>query len=166
MRSALALAALMALSLAPHAAAAATQVAVTGTESGCPEGKVFCLLTATRELAPGEQVLVSFSNQGQMPHNLCARVGSADTCVPPGAATDPGQVMEPGAFGGFGFTAPATGSVKYWCAVPGHEQQGMSGTWTIQGSPAPGPKGSPSAGLVSIALGTGLLALALRRRGR
>lgn len=166
---ALAVLALAALSLAAPVASAKTELTIAAKESGCP--KTYCFEPASATIQAGEPVVVDFVNPANnAPHNICVQVGATQSCAPgedeyvnaPGNAT-------------LSFTAPASGKVVYWCNVPAHRQLGMEGNLTVQGTAAPPSpsstsspdgerKGAPFVGLASIALGVGLLALALRRR--
>lgn len=168
-----------ALSLAAPLGMAKADVVVSATEAGCPSPKSFCFMTQTTTVPPGEVVL-ALTNNGQIPHNICIKSATATLgCAPAGADTDgDGKTVPPDQSATVTFTAPASGTLEYWCNASGHKQAGMSGTFTVQGTTSPpatpppspppadgGTRGSPSLGLVGIALGVGLLALALRRRG-
>lgn len=60
------------------------------------------------------------------------------------------------------FTASSAGSFDYHCEVPGHEEKGMKGTLTVQGSSA-APARTPGQGLPAL-LGALLLVALARRR--
>lgn len=174
-----ALALVAALSLAaPFATAvSAAGVTLTAKESACPTGKTFCFDASASTLSAGENTItLNNPSTNAAPHNVCVKVGTTETCKP---ARD--QNVDPGGEATLTFTAPAGSTVEYWCEP--HKTIGMTGTFTVQGaapsptptptptptpSPSPGDsgtKGSPDVGLLSIALGVGLLAVVLRRRG-
>lgn len=169
-----------ALSLAAPLAAAQSAVTLAAKEQGCTAPAVFCFDKATAPISPG-QVTITLQNPSPntAPHNICVKVGTAaDQCAP---AKD--QYVEVGNTTTLTFTAPASGEVTYWCEP--HKTIGMTGRFTVQGAAPPSPppsgnppaspppstppsdsgtKGSPSVGMVAIALGVGLLAVAMRRR--
>jgi plastocyanin len=166
------LASLTAFALAaPLASAASPSITLTADEKDedCP--KTFCFqASGATSIAAGDSVTVTMVNpSGNGPHNVCVQwPGYAQKCAPGDT-----QFVSGGNSTTLNFTAPASGTVEYWCNVPGHKTLGMDGTWAVQsamtdktgdtGMTDTGKK-SPGVGLVAIALGVGLLAVALRRR--
>lgn len=170
------------LALLAPTAAAKTDVALAAKETQCGTGKTFCFETTTTTIAPGP-VTVTLNNPSTnaAPHNVCVKVGTTTTCKP---GPSSGDTIAPGATTTLDFTAPASGTVEYWCEP--HKTIGMAGSFTVQGVSAGdstggntdtssgGPtntggsggqtRGSPGVGVVSMALGVALLALVLRRR--
>lgn len=90
---------------------------------------------ATLSAPAGAQVNLTFKNGGGLEHNFVMVAGDTDTLT----------VTEADAFGGinvgtvsaggekvYTFTAPAAGTYKYVCTIPGHAAGGMVGTFTSQ----------------------------------
>lgn len=73
--------------------------------------------------SPGDEVEIEFENAGEQQHDF--HIDEWD------AATD---LVEPGGTTSLSFTIPddASGEVAYYCAVPGHREQGMEGTFTVE----------------------------------
>jgi len=83
----------------------------------------------------GAHVTLTFKNGGGLEHNFVIVTDN----------TDPLTVTDADAFGGinvgtisaggekvYTFTAPAAGTYKYVCTIPGHAAGGMVGTFTSQ----------------------------------
>jgi len=71
------------------------------------------------EVHPGQKVTVTFTNYGQLNHNLT--IPSLDVGTP---------MIEPGARTEFTFTAPSDESaypIEFECTIPGHREAGMVG---------------------------------------
>jgi len=166
---------LLALMFLPAASAANEVLEFTAKEanSGCAAGKTFCFATTATEVDAGETYtfkIINPSTNGN-PHNLCIKVDSATAKCAPGPTE--ANLSDPGQSGTVDVLIPAGAkSVTYYCNP--HNAVGMNGALTVQAamspppSPPPSPpsggKGSPGVGLVSIAIGVGLLAVALRRK--
>ena len=95
---------------------------------------MFQFTPATAVVPAGSQVTVTFNNVGVLEHNWVLIPND----VAPEQARDSdaisGATSGPVAFGGsatFTFTAPAAGSYKFVCTVPGHAVGGMVGTLTV-----------------------------------
>jgi uncharacterized cupredoxin-like copper-binding protein len=83
----------------------------------------------------GAQVTVNFNNQGALEHDWMLIADGADMATLSGEdALDPAAhsgVLPAGESNTFSFTAPAAGTYRYVCTVPGHAQGGMVGTFTV-----------------------------------
>jgi nitrite reductase (NO-forming) len=93
----------------------------------------FEYLPSTLSVPAGAQVTLTLKNSGGLDHNF----------VVVSESTDPISVTEADALGGinagtvagggektFTFSAPAAGTYKYVCTIPGHAAGGMVGTFT------------------------------------
>lgn len=85
------------------------------------KGNEFAFEPSTMTLKKGEKVKVTFINEGAFPHNFTVTdLGVASSTVSAGQSTS----VE--------FTPDQTGTFKYVCTVPTHEDKGMKGTLTVQ----------------------------------
>lgn len=78
--------------------------------------KEFEFQPATIEMEAGETVRLKLVNKGQLSHNLHLRGISTNTETIQAGNTDTVRV-----------TASENGTLEFYCAVPGHEQAGMTG---------------------------------------
>lgn len=76
---------------------------------------------ATIEMEAGETVRLELVNQGQLSHNLHLRGVAAKTGTVQTGNSDTLLV-----------TAPDDGTIGFYCAVPGHEQAGMTGEIVVE----------------------------------
>ena len=89
------------------------EVSVSGTE--------FAFTPSTITVKKGQEVKLTFKNNGQYPHNFTvSELGVATNTVEPGGETT------------ITFTPDKTGSFTYVCTVPGHADRGMKGTLTVE----------------------------------
>lgn len=129
------------------------------------------------EVDEGETVLLRVTNSGTVPHDVhigsydfegnrgeafCPDPDDPETCW----ATSPS--MPPGEVDTFVLTAPDEAvAFDFWCAVPGHVQQGMITYLSVAGAvpeiDAPEPR-LPGPGIVVLLLALGSLLFVLRRR--
>lgn len=125
-----------------------SRMTVIAQTSDCPEDRELCYGTenAPSRLEPGEEVTVTFRNEGRTDHSLYVANGSrADDGhrdTPASAAfANTGQI-EPGSQTNLTVTVPHAGSLYLWCEVSDHEAQGMWTTIPIGASSenATGPK--------------------------
>lgn len=94
-------------------AAEATEIAVNGTE--------FSFSPASISVKAGEQVKITFMNNGRAPHNLTLEgLGIATKTIGEGQT----DVVE--------FTAPSSGNYTFFCSVPSHRAAGMEGTLIVE----------------------------------
>ena len=95
----------------PPSGPADMSLTVTGGEFGFQPNQI--------EVTPGQEVTVTFTNDGQLGHNLTIPALRAGT-----------ETIEPGATVEFTFTAPSDASaypIEFECTVPGHSEAGMVG---------------------------------------
>ena len=89
---------------------------------------------ATASVPAGSEVTVTFNNTGALEHSWVLVANDADTATVTDAAAinsaSTGTVAG-GASDSLTFTAPAAGTYKYVCTVPGHAAGGMVGTLTV-----------------------------------
>lgn len=110
-----------------------SRITVIAQASDCPEERELCYHTenASGSLEPGEEVTVTFRNQGQTDHSLYVANGSrADDGhrdTPASAALANTGEVEPGSQTNLTVTAPNGDALYLWCEVSDHEAQGM---WT------------------------------------
>lgn len=97
----------------PKVEAAVTKLTVVGSE--------FAYSPSSLSFKAGEQVQITFSNNGKYPHNLVIRETGVST-----------KIIESGATEILNFTAPKAGSYSFYCSVAGHEEAGMKGGITVQ----------------------------------
>lgn len=97
----------------PKAEAAVTKLTVVGSE--------FAYSPSSLSFKAGEQVQITFNNNGKYPHNLVIRETGVST-----------KIIESGATEVLNFTAPKAGSYSFYCSVAGHEEAGMKGGITVQ----------------------------------
>lgn len=90
---------------------------------------------ATASVPAGSEVTVTFNNSGALEHSWALVANDADTAT----VTDANAISSAatGAVAGgstdtLTFTAPAAGTYKYVCTIPGHAAGGMTGTLTVQ----------------------------------
>lgn len=94
-------------------AAGATEIAVNGTE--------FSFSPTSISVKAGEQVKITFKNNGRAPHNLTLEELGIATKTIGGGQTD---VIE--------FTAPSSGTYTFFCSIPGHRASGMEGSLKVE----------------------------------
>ncbi|MCI0395026.1 MAG: plastocyanin/azurin family copper-binding protein [Chloroflexi bacterium] len=90
---------------------------------------------ATASAAAGAEVTVTLNNSGALEHSWVLVPDTADVVTVTEADAVAGAttgVVAGGQSGTVTFTAPAAGTYKYVCAVPGHAAGGMVGTLTVQ----------------------------------
>lgn len=84
-------------------------------------GNEFAFTPATITVKKGQEVKLTFKNNGQYPHNFTvSELGIATNTVGPGEETT------------ITFTPDKTGSFTYICTVPGHADRGMKGTLIVE----------------------------------
>lgn len=97
----------------PPAAPEVKEVAVIGTEMS--------FSPATITVRAGQQVKITFQNQGKVIHNLVIEgLGVSTRTIRPGQT----DIIE--------FTAPAPGTYTFFCSVPGHRAAGMLGHLIVE----------------------------------
>lgn len=106
---------------------APTTITIEGSDS-------FAFSPASFSAATGSAVTITFKNGGGLDHNVVVVPGDKDPLTVTEADGLPG--MSTGTVSGgqekqVTFTAPAAGSYKYVCTIPGHAAGGMVGTLTI-----------------------------------
>lgn len=89
------------------------EVTVLGTE--------YAFEPATISLKAGEEVKLAFQNKGRIAHNLIIEGLGVGTATIGGGQE---EVIE--------FTAPASGTYRFFCSVPGHRAAGMVGTLKVE----------------------------------
>ena len=94
-------------------APAVTKVTVVGSE--------FAFSPSILNFKAGEQVEITFKNDGKYPHNFVIRETGTST-----------KIINNGETEVLSFTAPKAGSYSFYCSVAGHEDAGMKGTLTVQ----------------------------------
>ena len=100
-------------SASPSAAATMQAINITGTE--------FAFSPSVITAKKGQEVKVTFTNNGKYPHNFAvAELGVKSSTIQPGQTTT------------VTFTPTKTGSFTFECTVPGHADKGMTGTITVQ----------------------------------
>ena len=67
----------------------------------------------------GQPVTLTYINQGLIDHAFVIDDFVAE------------QIVAPGQTATFNFTAVEAGTFKFYCAIPGHEAAGMTGTFTV-----------------------------------
>lgn len=97
----------------PKEEPAVTSLTVVGSE--------FAFSPSSLSFKAGEQVQITFKNDGKYPHNLVIRETGVST-----------KIIESGATEVLNFTAPKAGSYSFYCSVAGHEEAGMKGGITVQ----------------------------------
>lgn len=106
---------------------------VIAQTSDCPEERELCYHTenASSRLEPGEEVTVTFRNEGQTDHSLYVANGSraddGNRDTPASAAFANTGEIEPGSQTNLTVTVPDGDALYLWCEVSDHEAQGM---WT------------------------------------
>lgn len=97
----------------PAAITEIKEITVTGTE--------FVFFPSAITVKEGQKVKINFQNQGAMVHNLVIEeLGIATKTVGSGET----DAIE--------FTAPATGTYKFFCSLPGHQPAGMEGSLNVE----------------------------------
>ena len=91
----------------------ATEINVVGTE--------FNFNPASISVKAGEQVKITFKNNGRAPHNLILEGLGIETKTIGGGQTD---VVE--------FIAPSSGTYTFFCSVSGHRAAGMEGSLKVE----------------------------------
>ena len=91
----------------------ATEISVVGTE--------FSFSPASISVKAGEQVKITFRNNGRVPHNLILEGLGIETKTISGGQTD---IVE--------FIAPSLGTYAFFCSIPGHRAAGMEGSLKIE----------------------------------
>ena len=90
---------------------------------------------ATASVPAGSEVTVTLNNAGALEHSWTLVGNDADVATVTDAdainSASTGTVAG-GASDTLTFTAPAAGTYKYVCTVPGHAAGGMVGTLTVQ----------------------------------
>lgn len=89
------------------------EITVVGTE--------FSFSSSSITVSAGEQVKITFRNEGRAPHNLVLEGLGVTTKTISGGQTD---TIE--------FTAPALGTYTFICSVPGHRAAGMEGSLVVE----------------------------------
>ena len=93
----------------PPAPSGMKEVTVVGTE--------FSFSPALITVKSGEKVKLTFQNNGSVSHNLVVEgLGISTKTIGRGKT----ETLE--------FTAPASGTYKFFCSVPGHRPAGMEGS--------------------------------------
>jgi len=90
-----------------------TKISVVGTE--------FSFSPASISVKAGEQVKITFKNNGRAPHNLTLEGVGIGTKTIGGGQTD---IIE--------FTAPSSGTYAFFCSVSGHRAAGMEGSLKVE----------------------------------
>lgn len=80
----------------------------------------FLFEPVTIEVSPGETIRLRLVNQGSLSHNL--HVGGKDLQT---------ETVQGGGSDTLTLEAPETGSLRFWCNVPGHRETGMKGELVI-----------------------------------
>jgi cytochrome c oxidase subunit 2 len=103
-------------------------VNLTAKESGCP--KTFCFEPSSALIRAGKTIGVVMTNPaGNGAHNICVQVNASGA---PECAPGKDAYVAGGKQAGFTFTAPGSGTLQFWCNVPGHRTPlGMEGTLTV-----------------------------------
>lgn len=174
---------LAALLTAPLAAAqgGTTELTIVAPQSSdCSDGKTYCFEVtegSLSDISPGDEVTVTFKNEGQTVHNLYVTQSSnadpnnEDTSGDAAIAST--EDLDQGEEATITFTAPEDGTY-FWCDVTGHEQMGMwletSSAGTSDDSAETstsdgGQNSSPGVGVGALAI-VGLAAALLYRRDR
>jgi plastocyanin len=91
----------------------AQMVAISGTE--------FAFSPSTFTVKAGQPVSLTFTNNGNFPHNLSISDLNVQT-----------KTIQPGEQDTITFTPTRTGSFAFKCSVPTHADKGMTGTLTVQ----------------------------------
>lgn len=89
------------------------EIAVVGTE--------FSFSPASIDAKAGEQVKITFKNNGRAPHNLTLEGLGIGTKTISGGQAD---VVE--------FTAPSSGTYVFFCSISGHRASGMEGSLKVE----------------------------------
>ena len=97
----------------PASAADVRTVEITATEFEFQPSKI--------QVEQGETIRLQLVNQGRLSHNLHLRGIDEHTKTIQSGATD---TIE--------FTARESGTVEFFCNVPGHEQAGMTGSIVVE----------------------------------
>lgn len=73
--------------------------------------------------SPGDEIELEFENVGDQQHDFA--IDEWDVSL---------DLVEAGGSDSLSFTVPddASGDVTYYCTVPGHREQGMEGTFTVE----------------------------------
>jgi uncharacterized cupredoxin-like copper-binding protein len=139
--------------------AAAQAVKVVNFElrdiQGCPTPSRWCILPAEYSLDPGTELRIRVSNNGTIQHNFTVGAPFNQKIV---------EVFSPGQARWLNFTVTQSQEAFYWCAVPGHREQGMEGIMIVGGN-HPSGSGPPEIPvsrhtiIATIALGAVVLAV-------
>lgn len=106
-------AALTTLTAAPAAADEARTVTVTATE--------FAFEPSTIRVEAGKTVRIRLRNEGTLSHNLHVKGAGVHTGTIQGGGSDTVTV-----------TPTETGTLRFFCKVPGHRQAGMKGRLEVR----------------------------------
>jgi nitrite reductase (NO-forming) len=98
-----------------------TQVPVSGITEISVVGTEFSFSPSSISVKAGEQVKISFKNNGRAPHNLTLEGLGIGTKTIGGGQTD---IVE--------FTAPSAGMYTFFCSVSGHRAAGMEGSLRVE----------------------------------
>lgn len=97
------------------------------------EGSEFRFSPATVELTAGKPVTIQFVNTGTVEHDL--QVIDMPATVSNhghGSGNAAHAHAMPGKSESITFTPKATGTYQFICTVPGHQEAGMAGTFTVR----------------------------------
>ncbi len=108
------------LVLGVAAAAMAGPAAAEDVRTVQIEASEFAFEPATIEAEAGERLRIELVNQGSLSHNLHLE-GDART-----------DTIQSDKTAAVTFTVPESGSVEFFCNVPGHKQAGMTGRVVVQ----------------------------------
>ncbi len=157
------------LLVAPTASAASVSVTIVAKEN-CASS-TYCFEVTAGDVAsiqPGDEVTVTFENDGTMDHNLF--VAASGDATPGGDTTQSvafanTEDLDAGNSTTLTFTAPADASgLYYWCDVAGHEQLGMYLEQAYPGGNGDGGGSPMPAWTMLVAFAAVSVALARRRR--
>ena len=106
---------------APSPAATPTATPVRADGDVVVRGEEWSLSPERIAVTAGQEVTVTFENDGSLAHNLI--VGEFDV------KTD---TIQPGESDSITFTPDEPGEFPYWCDVAGHRDAGMEGTLVVE----------------------------------
>lgn len=98
-----------------------TQAPTTGVTEIGVSGTEFSFSPSSINVKAGEQVKITFRNNGRTSHNLTIEGLAIGTKTISGGQTD---VVE--------FTASSTGTYNFFCSVTGHRAAGMEGSLKVE----------------------------------
>jgi uncharacterized cupredoxin-like copper-binding protein len=108
----------------PVAAKRATPEATRPTQDVTVVATEMAFTPATFELTAGQPVKLTLKNDGAVPHNWQAELGSEKILV----------IAQPGQSASTTFTPRVPGTYRTLCTIPGHAQAGMVGTLIVKES--------------------------------